>query len=271
MDLQLQGKRALVTGSSSGIGAATARVLAAEGAVVAVHGRDRERAGQVAQAITEAGGRAVVVLGDLSSDDEAERVGEEAVKLLGGVDILINNAGGSGKKTPWDEADSGEWADQYNRNVLSIVRLVRRLVPPMQGAGWGRVVNISSGAGMLPAAAGAEYSASKAAVNNLTLSLSKEVGKDGVTVNAVSPGPIFTPKLETAFRGIAQSHGWADAGRGPWTEVEEAVVKNVFTMSIPHVGSAEDVAYAVVFLCSPLAGFITGANLRVDGGTVPTL
>ena len=271
MDLQLSGKRALVTGSSKGIGAGIAQSLAAEGAAVAVHGRDEAPAKQVAQAITARGGQAVVVLGDLTRDEEAERVCSTASQLLGGVDILVNNAGGSGEKKSWDQTAPGEWADSFDRNVLTIIRLVRRLVPPMRRAGWGRVVNISSGAGVLPAPTGADYSAAKAAVNNLTVSLAKEVGRDGITVNAVAPGTILTPKLEAAFRGIARARGWAEKGEGPWAEVEKAVLENMFSASIPRVARVEELAHAVTFLCSPLAGFITGANLRVDGGLVPTV
>ncbi len=132
-------------------------------------------------------------------------------------------------------------------------------------------MNISSGAGAMPMAKGAAYSAAKAAVNNLTVSLSKEVGRDGVTVNTVSPGTILTPKLERAFREMARERGWADGGEGEWPEVERSIVENVLAISLARVGRVEEIAHAVAFLCSPLAGYITGANLRVDGGIVPTV
>ena len=238
---------------------------------MAVHGRDETRAEQVVREIEKAGGRVVCVLGDISSDDGANQVSDKAMELLGGIDILVNNAGGSGEKKLWQQTTPDDWAELYNQNLLTIVRLVQRLMPSMRKAGWGRVVNISSGAGMLPAATGADYSAAKAAVNNLTVSLSKEVGKDGVTVNAVSPGPILTPKLESTFRRMAQERGWVEGEQAPWPEVEKAVLKNAFDMSLPRVGHAEEIACAVTFLCSPLAGFITGANLRIDGGVVPTV
>lgn len=271
MNLHLTGKRALVTGSSIGIGEAIAKALAAEGVFVAVHGRDEQRAKRVVREIAKSGGRAVVVLGDLTRGDEADRVGDIATSRLGGLDILVNNAGGSGKKTPWDETDADAWAETYDRNVLAIIRLVRRLVPPMRQKGWGRVVNISSGAGTLPAPTGADYSASKAAVNNLTVSLAKAVGGDGVTVNAVSPGTILSPKLKKVFRELAQKRGWADNGKGPWAKVEKAVLENTMQVPLARVGRMEEVAHVVTFLCSEQAGYITGANLRVDGGLVPTV
>ncbi len=135
MDLQLNGKRALVTGSSGSIGAAIARILSAEGVLVAIHGRDEGRAMQVRRGIEAAGGRAVVVLGDLSQGGDAERVAESASAALGGIDILVNNAGGSGEKDPVERTSPEEWADMYAKNVLSIVRLNRRLIPPMREAG----------------------------------------------------------------------------------------------------------------------------------------
>ena len=270
MDLQLGGKRALVTGSSIGIGEAIARALTAEGVAVAVHGRERERAERVAREITAAGGRAVAVLGDLTRDDEVKRVAEEAGRLLGGVDILVNNAGGSGEQQVWEETPAADWAAAYDRNVLAAVRITDSLLPRMRAARWGRVVNVSSVAGLMPAAAGPDYSACKAALNNLTVSLSKAAAGDGVTVNAVSPGTILTPKLEAAFRKMADANGWAD-GKAAWPEVERAVLPHVVQVPLGRVGSANDIAHAVAFLCSPLAGYVKGVNLRVDGGALPTL
>lgn len=271
MDLQLNTKRVLITGSSSGIGAAIAKALAAEGAAVAIHGRDQERVNRVVGEITQAGGRSTGVVGELTNDHDAEHVAETAARTLGGIDILVNSAGGSSDKKLWLDTAPQDWTAMYEANVLSIIRLVRRIAPEMKRAGWGRIVNISSGAGSMPAPTGPDYSASKAAVNNLTVSLSKELGKDGITVNAVSPGPILTPHLESVFRDMARNKGWADQGRAPWPEVESAVIQNEFRMAVKRVGRAEEIASAVAFLCSPLSGFITGANLRIDGGTVPTV
>ncbi|MEH2178739.1 SDR family NAD(P)-dependent oxidoreductase [Nostoc sp.] len=270
MDLQLVGKRALITGSSSGIGSAIARRLAREGASVAVHGRDAARAGEVAESIRSTGGQAVVVIGDLVRADEAVRVADNASRLLGGVvDVLVNNAGGGGGAgQSWEAANADDWADVYARNALAIVRLAARLLPAMRAQRWGRVVNISSGAGELPGSSAGAYAAAKAAVNNLTVSMSREVGRDGVTVNAVSPGPIRTPALERSFAAFAQQRGL----HGTREEVERAVLDaRGFGLAVPRVGEPEEIADAVTFLCSPLAGFITGANLRVDGGLVPTV
>jgi len=270
MDLQLSGKRALVTGSSVGIGETIARTLAVEGVAVAVHGRERERAERVVAEIVAAGGRAVVVLGDLTRDDEVRQIAEEAARQLGGVDILVNNAGGSGEKQVWEETPVADWAAAYDRNVLAAVRITDRLLPGMRAARWGRVVNVSSVAGLMPAATGPDYSACKAALNNLTVSLAKAAAGDGVTVNAVSPGTILTPKLEAAFRKMADANGWAD-GKAAWPAVERAVLPHVVQVPLGKVGSTDDIAHAVAFLCSPLAGYITGINLRVDGGVLPTM
>jgi 3-oxoacyl-[acyl-carrier protein] reductase len=140
----------------------------------------------------------------------------------------------------------------------------------MRAAGWGRVVNVSSLAGTMPPATGPDYSASKAAMNNMTVSLSKTAAGDGVTVNAISPGTIFTPKLEASFRKMAASNGWAD-GEAAWPDIERAVLPQVVRVPMGRVGEATDISHAVAFLCSPLAGYITGVDLRIDGGMLPSL
>ena len=270
MDLQLSGKRALVIGSSIGIGETIARTLAQEGVLVAIHGRDRARAEAVASVVKDRGGSAAVVTGDLTDDATAVEIAQQTEHLLGGVDILVNNAGGSGQKHIWEETPLEAWTAAFDRNVMAAVRLTTLLLPKMRAAGWGRIVNVSSLAGVMPPATGPDYSACKAAMNNLTKSLSKSVAKHGITVNAISPGTILTPKLEAAFRKMAAENAWASAD-APWPEIERSVMSRMFEVPVGSVGTPEDIGRAVAFLCSPLTGYITGVDLHIDGGAMSAL
>jgi NAD(P)-dependent dehydrogenase (short-subunit alcohol dehydrogenase family) len=143
MDLKLDGKVALITGSSKGIGEAIARGLAREKAIVVVHGRDRTQAERVAHDIRAQGGQAHAVAGDLTIDDDVQRLVDEAQTLAGPIDILVNNAGGGGEAEDWSNSRTASWASAYDRNVLAAVRVSTRLLPAMQAAKWGRIVNIS--------------------------------------------------------------------------------------------------------------------------------
>jgi 3-oxoacyl-[acyl-carrier protein] reductase len=265
MDLQLGGKAALVTGSSKGIGEAIAMTLAREGATVVVHGRDEEQARRVVDSIVASGGRAHAVLGDLTEEDAVERLVAAAQDRAGAIDILVNNAGGSGEKTSWDETQSAGWAGTYDRNVLAAVRVSTRLLPDMRKAGWGRVINVSSAAATMPPAAGPDYSAAKAAMNALTASMAKAVAADGVTVNAISPGTIRSARLESGFRGVAATRGTV-AQDAPWEAIQRDVLPLFAIVPLGRVGELDELADTVAFLSSPLAGYITGINLHVDGG-----
>jgi 3-oxoacyl-[acyl-carrier protein] reductase len=268
LDLKLTGKRALVTGSSSGIGEAIARALAREGARVVVHGRNAERAQGVADDIIREGGEASVALGDLARREDAGHIAGRALEALGGIDILINNAGGADEGLkPWFEPSVEQWENTFEQNVFSAVRLIRLLVPTMKQNGWGRIIQISSGVATQPFSIGADYSAAKAAMVNTTVSLAKDLGGTGITVNTVSPGPILTPAAERVFRDVAKQRGWGEE----WAEIERQAVKNFVPNPLGRMGRVEEVAAAVVFLASPLADYIHGANLRVDGGTVMSI
>ncbi len=267
MDLQLDGKVALVTGSSKGIGEGIARGLAREGAVVVVHGRDRAKTEAVAEDIMAGGGRAHAVIGDLTVDDEVARLVAAAQAFAGPVEILVNNAGGSGTPEDWTTTRPETWAAGYDRNVLAAVRVTTRLLPAMRQAKWGRVVNISSLAGLMPPATRPDYGAAKAAMVAMTASLAKAVAMDGITVNTVSPGTILSGRLDDAFRKAAAAQGLA--ADAPWTEIEQAVLATFAKVPMGRVGTLDEIADAVCFLASPRAGYITGANLRLDGGMWP--
>jgi NAD(P)-dependent dehydrogenase (short-subunit alcohol dehydrogenase family) len=267
MDLQLGGKRAVVTGSSSGIGEAIAKALAAEGASVVVHGRREAEAKRVAAEIRAAGGEAAVALGDLGTDAGAEAVAVVANEAFGGADILVNNAGAFPQK-PWLDTDAGEWNDLYNQNVGSMVRLINRLVPGMKRRGWGRVIAIASGVATTPFAEMGNYSATKAANVSLAVSLAKALAGTGITSNAVSPGMVMTPGVEEMLRGMAPQLG-LPADDLP--ALEAFAAKNMVPNPSGRLGRVEDIAAAVTFLASPLAGYVNGSNIRVDGGTVATV
>lgn len=265
MDLALAGRCALVTGSSSGIGAAVVKRLAAEGAAVVVHGRNAERSESVAEGIRQAGGKAAVVLGALDNDEAAAAVARGAEAAFGGVDILINNAGGSTKGVPitWLDVPADVWANTYNVNVISAVRMIRELAPAMKARGWGRIINLSSYAAQASSGGIPDYAASKNAIVSLSFSLSKALAFTGITVNTISPGMMMTESAEPWLDSMARNRNI------PRDKIKEWVTTDLLKQTVKRPGTTEDIAYAAAFLCGEEAGFINGANLRVDGGASP--
>jgi NAD(P)-dependent dehydrogenase (short-subunit alcohol dehydrogenase family) len=267
VDLKLAGRRALVTGSSSGIGEGIARMLAQEGCAVVVHGRNRERAEKVAAAIRAAG----VAIGDLSTDEGAASVHAGARAALGGnIEILINNAGGSSTgnttKTPI-QINTDDWISNYHANALASVRLCRLAVPDMVAAKFGRVIQISSAVAVQPNNLGADYSGAKSALNNFTVSLAGSLKGVGVTVNTVSPGIIMVDGMLRFGR-----NKYGDPNLTIEDVTQRLAADKVFDLPpAGRLGTPEDLAVVVCMLASPLSGFVTGANYRVDGGQVRSL
>ena len=268
MNFDLGGKRALVTGSSSGIGAGIASVLAAEGVSVVVHGRNAERADAVADAIRADGGRAATAIGDLSAEAGAADVAAAAAEAFGGIDILVNNAGGASETgvQSWFKLPVSEWGATYERNVLSAGYLIHALVPAMKDSGWGRVIQIASAAGIIPTSGQPDYGPSKAAMINMSMGLSKALAGSGVTVNTVMPGMIMTDGLKDFLRIFAERRGWGD-------DIDTAadyVLKGT-GQTVHRIGQVSDIAYAVMVLASPHAGFFNGMNLHIDGGATGSI
>jgi len=265
VELGLKGKRALVTGSSSGIGIGIAELLAQEGAVVVVHGRDEARTRATVETIVAAGGRAEMVLGDLAEPAICAQVAAQIDERLGGLDILVNNAGGgknSRNNPSWFEVPWEDWPATYEQNVGASVRLIHAFVPAMRERGWGRVINVSSSAATTVMAQIPDYGAAKAAISHLTLSLSRALARTGVTVNTISPGMIRTPVMEDWFAVLGEQYGWGET----FEEVEKHAVSEMFDLSVDFVGRVSDIAGMVCLLCSEYGRYITGATMRIDGG-----
>ena len=268
MDTQIKGRVALVTGASQGIGEAIARALHREGVKVALLARNAERLDRI---VGDLGDRAFAVSGDVMSADSLAAAIETAEKALGPIDIAVNNAGGVQSSTgslfrPFEEVPDADWHATWEFNVLSVVRVVRALVPGMAARGWGRIINISSESGIQPDPIAIEYGAAKGALNTLTKGLAKAYAGKGVLVNVVSPAYVDTPILRDI---LAQQDGAEALSR-------DELASHFLSGFRPNIGLGrpcrpEDVAAAVVFLASGAAGFITGTNLRVDGGSTTTL
>ena len=261
MDLQLQDKRALITGSTSGIGEAIAKTLAEEGAIVVVKGRRETEAKRVADEIMAAGGKASIAVGDLATDTGAEAVVTATLDALGSIDILVNSAG-MAHTGDWFQTNVTTWMEIYNLNVAGIVRLTNRFVPEMRERGWGRIISIASGEASNPLVSQGAYSASKAAVVNLSISLAKALANTGVTSNAISPGLIWTEMIDKQAdaMGIPKDKKEREQKLGEWVSNPSG-----------RLGRVEDIGNAVTFVASPKADYINGANIRVDGGSNSTV
>ena len=256
MDLGLRDRVCLVTGSTAGIGLATAKLLVAEGAHVAVTGRDPAR---VDDAKNESGA-ALGVAADLSDPAAAERL----VAEVGPIDCLVNNVG-EAYQVSFDDLTDEQWDSMWQLNVMSYVRCIRAALPGMRSAGRGVIVNVSSTAGKRPSTGMPNYSVTKAAVLSLSRLVADLYAKDGIRCNAVAPGP-------TATGAWLDEGGLADqqAARSNNTRLEviEAVGKG---RPLGRLADPDEIASIICFLCSERSSYVTGAAWSADGGTVPII
>ncbi|MGA5560804.1 SDR family NAD(P)-dependent oxidoreductase [Streptomyces platensis] len=266
MDLRLAGHAALVTGSSAGIGATIAETLADEGCDVLVHGRNAGAAAAVAEQVAARGVRAEVVLGDLTEPGIAEQVALTARNF--GAHILVNNAGPFAEHD-WESSRPADWRAAFEGNVLPTVRVSQTLLPSLRAHGWGRVIAIGSRAVRTPLPNMVTYSAAKAAVVNMTTSLARHLAGTGVTANCVSPGVIVTPSM---YRMFEERSAGDDGAQGePEGGPDEAdLVAEYAPNPSGRLGRPADIAAAVAYLASPLADYVNGIELRVDGGITGT-
>ncbi len=249
MDLGLQGKACVVTGSTAGIGLETARMLAAEGAhVVTVGRRDAPGAGE-----------ALHVVADLSEPGAPEAVIEEAVRALGGLDVLVNNVGFA-VQARFEDVPDAEWDSMFQLNVMSAVRAIRAALPHLRER-KGAIVNVSSTAGKRPSGGMPHYSVTKAALLSLSRLVADLYAKDGIRCNAVTPGPVATD----AWLGEG---GLADQQGG---DRDEVLAKVGAGRPLGRLAEPEEIASVIAFLASERASYVTGAAWSADGGTVPII
>jgi NAD(P)-dependent dehydrogenase (short-subunit alcohol dehydrogenase family) len=260
VDLGLQDRVCIVTGSTAGIGHETARLLAEEGARVVVNGRDPE-AVERARAET---GAALGVPADLARPDAPAALVREAQNAFGRVDCLVNNVG-LAVQVGFEELRDEDWDTMWQLNVMSYVRAIQAAVPGMRERGYGRIVNLSSTAAKRPSTGMPNYSVTKAAVLSLSRLVADLYAQDGILCNAVTPGPTASPAW------LAEG-GLADQAAGRSGKSREEVLEGVGKgRPLGRLAEPEEIAAVIVFLCSDRASYVTGSAWSADGGTVPII
>jgi NAD(P)-dependent dehydrogenase (short-subunit alcohol dehydrogenase family) len=262
VDLGLTDKVALVTGSYRGTGAGIARALAAEGAVVLVHGLEAGQADETAVGIVAEGGRALAVVGDIRTEGGTAAMVATVREQVDHVDIVVNNYGNTDHASDWDVADTATWHSSYDINVVSAFRVTRAFVPDMRAAGWGRVVVMSTIGATRPGDTIPEYYTAKGALPSMAVGLAKHLAGTGITVNCVSPGIIATAEVVASYTKRAER-----AGRGTdWDSVQELIQEGRMANPTGRVPTPDDVGRFVTFVVSQPAWHLNGAHLRLDGG-----
>lgn len=255
MQVDLKGRVAIVTGGAQGIGRAIVEQLAANGAAVALVDVEIEVARETAAEIERSGGRVWAVEGDVANGAVMAEIGRDVAARLGGVDLLVNNAGINTRKDrqPIQSYSDEDWDLILRVDLTGVFTTSKAIVPRLLERGGGRVVNIASIAGIVPLRLQSAYVAAKAGVINLTKSMALELGPQGVLCNAVAPGSIMTRGTRALFYG-------AD---GSYSQNAQSLISHI---PVGRPGNPEEIAYAVLFLCAPESSYVNGAVLTVDGG-----
>jgi 3-oxoacyl-[acyl-carrier protein] reductase len=256
MTSELHGKIALVTGASRGIGKAIAIELAGAGCDLLLTARDAAALAATAEAVQARGRKAEIHVADLRSEAEATKLVERVAQRFGRLDILVNNAT---NVTPggFFAMDEAGWDRVFDSKLRGTVRCIRHAVPFMRERKWGRIVNISGGAAWTPQLGAITTGLNNAAVQNLTVALANELGKDGILVNAIVPTAVRTERHDNNIRDTMQKTGQSEA---------DVLKPRVAKIPLGRMGTPDEIAAAVVFLASERASFITGAAFAVDGG-----
>lgn len=262
MDLGLNGKRALVLASSGGLGYATARVLSDEGAEVVISSRDAGRVRDAGSRLTGETGRSVTALvGDVSNAAELEGLVDGAVTALGGLDILVCNAGGPPPGT-FADVDEDQWDHAYQLTLQSVVRSVRLALPHLREAGGGSILVLASSSIKQPIPNLVLSNVFRPAVQALCKHLASELAADGIRVNVLSPGRVHTDRIEQLDRAVAERER---------KSLDEVRADSVAAIPLGRLGKPQEFGQVAAFLCSDAASYMTGASVMVDGGLVKSL
>jgi 3-oxoacyl-[acyl-carrier protein] reductase len=261
MDLQLQNKTALILGGSKGLGRGVANALAAEGVAVAILARTQDTLDRAVSEIKARGGRAIGLAADLADWPSVERAVEAARKQLGAIDILLNNSGGP-PPSGVAGVSPAVWEAHFNAMVLPLFRITDLLLPDMRSRKWGRILNVASTSVVEPIPTIGVSNTLRSAIVGWAKTLAGETARDGITVNTLLPGAIATDRSLGLSRAAAERQK---------ISAEEAMKRAANAIPVGRMGTPEEFGAVAAFLASPLAAYVTGSLIRVDGGVIRSI